>query len=75
MWPTFFNQSFEVSNVSDKFKRVLNVTGTIMLVFTYLYASKLCTQTFNKLLRAFATSKWVPLILIIDEWLMLLESM
>jgi len=50
MRTTFFNHSFDFSKSSDKFKRALNIIDTIVPMFSYLHASRLCAQTFDKLL-------------------------
>lgn len=64
MWTTFFNHSFDFSKAFDKFKRVLDIIDTIVLVFSYLHAYELCAHTFDKLLHALIASELVPLILI-----------
>ena len=52
MWSTFFNHSYDFSEVIDKVKGMLNVFGTILVITSFLLFFELWSQESDKLLRA-----------------------
>ena len=73
MWLSMILHSISFFKDFDKLKRALNINDTFLLVLFCLQASWLYARTFNNRLCALTTSKWVPLILTIKGWIMLLK--
>ena len=73
IWLSMIFYSTYFSNAYDNFQTALSIINTIVLIFSYLHACKLCAQRFNNDLQALISSKWVSLILTIYQLPILLK--
>ena len=63
IWTTFFNPSYDFSQVVDKVKKILILFGVVLVIACYLLFSKLWSQEFDMLLQALTMSNLMSKVL------------
>lgn len=70
-WVTYSGSSTNYSRVFDRFRRALNIIAISIVLSCYIHFLEMCSQDFDKLLRALTTSTLRTKLENNIEWLIL----